>query len=127
MICPRCSIPLIERFADDVPLDKCPRCKGVWFDMAEFDWMRAQGRGRQRRAFEAPPTTQRSAAERGDEELVCPRCGGDLLTTPSADDPALLVKACLSCYGEWIDGSELDRAATKGLWHKFTKLFSDIV
>ena len=35
--CPRCQTPLTEREFQNVKLDACDRCKGVWFDAGELE------------------------------------------------------------------------------------------
>ena len=37
MKCPRCGNPLTEREFQNVKLDACDRCKGVWFDAGELE------------------------------------------------------------------------------------------
>ena len=36
-LCPRCKIPLTEREFQNVKLDACTKCKGVWFDAGELE------------------------------------------------------------------------------------------
>jgi hypothetical protein len=35
--CPRCNAPLAEREFQNVKLDACANCKGVWFDAGELE------------------------------------------------------------------------------------------
>ena len=35
--CPRCDGTLIETTHEDVKVDHCDKCQGVWFDAGEFD------------------------------------------------------------------------------------------
>jgi uncharacterized protein len=35
--CPRCQTPLTERQFQNVKLDACDRCKGVWLDAGELE------------------------------------------------------------------------------------------
>ena len=35
--CPVCQSPLIAAVRERVPIDRCPRCRGVWLDAGELD------------------------------------------------------------------------------------------
>ncbi|HZI19442.1 MAG TPA: zf-TFIIB domain-containing protein [Pyrinomonadaceae bacterium] len=37
MNCPRCDGQLHERTHDDVQIDQCDRCEGIWLDAGEFE------------------------------------------------------------------------------------------
>ena len=126
MICPRCEVPLVETRLEDLVLDKCERCGGVWIDVAEFDWVGIKSRDKVRRALTPQRGVEMSAAN-GEDRLVCPRCGKELLRVRSAEDTGLLVEACLSCYGQWVDGDELDRAQNRSVWGKLRQLFREVL
>ena len=49
--CPRCSGPLTEREFQNVKLDVCDRCKGVWFDAGELEMVLLLKRGDQLRVI----------------------------------------------------------------------------
>ena len=36
-ICPNCGTKLIEFERDDVEIDRCPDCLGIWLDKGELD------------------------------------------------------------------------------------------
>ncbi len=37
MLCPNCQTPMREREKDDVIMDICPNCRGVWLDAGELE------------------------------------------------------------------------------------------
>jgi Zn-finger nucleic acid-binding protein len=37
IICPRCKTNLVLSVDQNIEIDKCPACKGVWLDHGEFD------------------------------------------------------------------------------------------
>ena len=49
MKCPRCGNTLTERAFQNVKLDACDRCKGVWFDAGELEMIMLLKRGDQLR------------------------------------------------------------------------------
>jgi hypothetical protein len=49
--CPRCGTPLTEREFQNVKLDACDRCKGVWFDAGELEMVMLLKKGDQLRVI----------------------------------------------------------------------------
>ena len=49
--CPRCGSGLTEREFQNVKLDACDRCKGVWFDAGELEMIMLLKRGDQLRVI----------------------------------------------------------------------------
>ncbi|MBI5369548.1 MAG: zf-TFIIB domain-containing protein, partial [Planctomycetes bacterium] len=43
LACPRCAVPLESVRIDDVGVDRCATCHGLWFDVNELDRVMAQG------------------------------------------------------------------------------------
>ena len=39
MICPTCDSDMIVVEYDDIELDYCVSCHGIWFDKGELDWL----------------------------------------------------------------------------------------
>lgn len=37
MICPRCNTVLIQSVMQEVAIDHCPNCRGVWLDRGELE------------------------------------------------------------------------------------------
>lgn len=37
MNCPKCEVRLNEVFLQEVPIEQCPQCDGLWLDSGEFD------------------------------------------------------------------------------------------
>ncbi len=44
--CPRCGVELVEKEADHVKIDACPKCSGVWLDSGELEQLRLVNRER---------------------------------------------------------------------------------
>ncbi len=45
MNCPKCQIHMREREKDDLIIDICPQCRGVWLDAGELDKLSIRERG----------------------------------------------------------------------------------
>jgi uncharacterized protein len=44
--CPRCGADLKEQRAEEVKIDECPECGGIWLDKGELDQLRRVNRAR---------------------------------------------------------------------------------
>ena len=124
MECPRCLRQLGEIRIEELPLNECPGCRGVWFDFTEFERLLGMGR----RGLDVLDVSRLSPEEASGEQekLYCPRCEGHLVKVRSTLDPEVTLLGCLSCYGRWIDGNELLRLKRKGLLTKLGHVFKKV-
>jgi len=118
MRCPRCDKPLREVKFDEIVVDRCDTCSGVWFDFAELERIL----NRDAHAMAALVPEESLPPARDADMLCCPR-GGDTLIRIRAEPEGILYYTCLTCYGRWLDGSELQRAAGRSLASKFESVF----
>jgi uncharacterized protein len=44
--CPRCGVALVEREANHVKMDSCPKCSGIWLDAGELEQLQRVNRER---------------------------------------------------------------------------------
>ncbi len=106
MLCPVCRQPLVIVEFEEVELDTCPDCRGLWFDAQEL-----------RQLFElaAVPEqfhdleTQLDRLPHAGPRRVCPRCRGKLVPVraPSAGGD-LILDECPREHGLWFDSGELE-------------------
>ena len=45
MNCPKCQVAMREREKDDLIIDVCPECRGVWLDAGELEKLSVRERG----------------------------------------------------------------------------------
>jgi len=98
MRCPKCkTIDLKEGKVKDssIKINYCPKCKGIWFDVGEFEQVTENAI---RKLSIHPDADRRS--------VYCPRCIRPLHTFHY---PQTYVKIdmCQKCRGLWIDPGEL--------------------
>jgi uncharacterized protein len=97
MLCPRCRTDLVVVEAEQVELDWCPACSGVWFDAGEIEVLLG-GERPVEELLGAPPEGERQPDRR------CPRCPR-LLAKVSLGSTVL--DGCPAHHGIWFDGGEL--------------------
>ncbi|MBW2278202.1 MAG: zf-TFIIB domain-containing protein, partial [Deltaproteobacteria bacterium] len=103
---------------DDVVIDRCTRCAGLWFDNDEIGNAVGVRAGLRDLESSIPPPHDEVAA------VICPRCPEVALRRLAVDTsagkrPAVIFR-CASCAGTWIDRGELGEQEDPGLIESLT-------
>lgn len=123
MECPRCDdTTLAEAKVDEVVVDHCDTCGGIWLDFAQLERVLS----RESKALRHLRARREIEPQRHDETLVCPRCHGILIRLRTSPEQVVYY-TCLTCYGRWLDGSELRQIVGRTFLSKFTKLFEQLL
>jgi len=123
MQCVKCDGELAKVTIDGVDVDKCDKCSGIWFDFGELEQMLEQ----------ADIDELRNVVDNneGDDSKkgVCPRCGGigNMVQVANLEKKGVHVDTCLVCYGQWLDGGELEKLRERGLFGSVKELFSSLL
>jgi Zn-finger nucleic acid-binding protein len=110
MKCVKCEGRLVTKRIEDVDVDQCDACGGIWFDAHELE--------RVLRRAHIEPLLGKGPARPGDDERRgrCPRCKGEgYLVQIAARTAPIHVDTCAICGGKWLDGGELDVLRDRGL------------
>lgn len=109
MKCPIDQTELQERTVGPVKLDICPRCAGSWHDVDELRVLKDREAGGDYRWIDVElwrdPEQFRAPEQRG---LPCPRDGARL-TTMEYGETSVVVDACPTCHGIWLDRGEYEK------------------
>ena len=106
MLCPVCRQPMLIVEFDEIELDTCADCRGIWFDAQElrelFELVKAP-----EHAHDLEQQLERLA--HGSARRSCPRCRGRLepVRTPSSNEN-LILDECPRGHGLWFDEGELE-------------------
>jgi len=105
MNCPKCESAALARFAiDDVTVDRCTACAGVWFDVEELSQLLSE-QAQQIAQLLKGRTSEQADGKKG----PCPREGSELMRVYSAIDRSVVLDVCGECRGVWLDGGEFDK------------------
>lgn len=118
MKCPRDETELTEVKTDDAVMERCATCGGIWFDFAMLERVLSH----ESRALKALLPKGGAREQDPVDTMVCPGCN-DMLIRMHAPHGDGIYYACLTCYGRWLDGSEMERVVGRSLAVKFEKLF----
>ena len=106
MNCPVCKLPMLVLEVEQVEVDHCTKCGGVWLDAEEMDLLLDGSEGREeirRRATRVDDSTE--------EKRRCPICSKKMekaRITRAGKDNQILIDRCEKHHGTWLDGGELD-------------------
>ena len=87
---------VVER--EQVELDFCPQCSGIWFDSEELETLLRAG------GIDADPLASAASAKTSEKKRRCPRCRRKML---KLDSGGVIVDSCPAGDGLWLDRGEL--------------------
>ncbi len=112
--CPRCDVPLREVSYENVRIDVCPQCEGVWCDDEEL----AMIVERRSRDF-SPDDSPEIEGDEEDAEVVsedeipesydCVVCGRQLNRVNYQYSSGIIIDNCPAGHGTWLDRGEIER------------------
>jgi uncharacterized protein len=106
-ICPACSSEMTTVQAQDVTIDQCSACKGIWFDDQELDKLENKTASLSIDLLRSDPGSM--AVVDHNRPRNCPRCGNVLLIRCYYDDTnEVEIDQCVQCSGVWLDPGELN-------------------
>jgi Zn-finger nucleic acid-binding protein len=118
--CPRCrEIELASVRAGATTLDRCGRCRGLWFDakggglekILKLGWERVPEALKQTGPA-TDPNRDTPAGQSKPVPLLCPRCASEMNSYwyGGEAEKTFLVDACPLGHGVWLDSGELEKA-----------------
>lgn len=105
MKCPKCNNQNLNKNmvkAKKIILDRCPKCKGIWFDANEIETLLGN-------KAETNLSVPSYAIQK--KKMSCPKCS-DFLYEFCYPGTMTLVDTCKSCRGTWLDNNELKEIST---------------
>lgn len=101
MKCPACGQPLVVVEREDIEVDWCPACEGIWFDTDELDILAARA-GKTL----APESIGEKVAQHKEKRRRCPRCHHKMEKVTPFEEADFFLDRCPE-HGLWCDAGEL--------------------
>ena len=103
MKCPKCGGDMQSVVQDQIEIDRCSQCGGLWFDRSEVD--------RLRKAKGSAEAVDVGNAEVGEQQnqvgkIECPRCHTPMIRMVDLEQHHIWYEACTVCYGRFFDAGE---------------------
>jgi uncharacterized protein len=93
---------------NQIELDYCVRCRGVWFDAGELELLLASIQ-RQKAGFSMDYLLSQPQAQTRERKRQCPICQKTMRKLIIGDSPEILIDICPDGHGLWFDGGEFDQ------------------
>ena len=106
MICPTCKNMMIVVEYEQIELDYCPSCHGVWFDAGELQLL-LERIGITSSELDADGLINAPEAETKEKKRRCPICSDRMKKATIGEKPSVLIDACTKGDGLWFDGGEV--------------------
>lgn len=119
MQCVKCDGQLRPVTLGDVEIDRCDKCSGIWFDVGELAKILDSD------LIESLKSEVDRSHGRDVQKGKCPRCGGtgNMVQVTSLRNADIHIDTCSICYGQWLDGGELEGLSDDGFISKIKSLF----
>ncbi len=103
MQCPECDIPLLTVELDEVEIDYCPECEGVWLDSGELELLTESTSGSSDLLDKIT-----DAVDTNEDDLKCPICSRKMLKVGFGESSDLVLDSCSEGDGYWLNKGELE-------------------
>jgi len=117
MQCPKCASDMEVTSYDEIKVDRCTRCRGLWFQPDELarlrddvwmaDYILDPGDRKTGRKF------NRIGA------IHCPQCDADMRQEFDEEQPHIIYESCPNGHGTYLDAGEFSDLVHKTFWDRF--------
>lgn len=120
MVCPKCDHAMETVTFEDVNVDRCTYCGGLWFDSMEAEHMKAL------EGSESIDTGHPKDGKHFDENrrIDCPDCHTPMISMVDREQPHIHFESCKVCYGVYFDAGEFTDWKTKTFLDYFRDLLA---
>lgn len=117
MKCPKCSGEMAQVSYDQIVVDRCITCGGLWFQPDELTalrndiWM----------ADYILDSGDKKTCKRANaiKDIECPECGVMMLQESDAEQAHITYESCPNQHGTFLDAGEFTDIVHKTFWDKF--------
>jgi len=99
--CPKCAADMEKVQFEQIEVDRCTACKGLWFDMLEREHL-ATLKNAESIDTGTPHQEKREEKVKAD----CPRCHTRMIRMVDHQQPHIWFESCPVCYGVFYDAGE---------------------
>jgi len=103
MICPVCENPMVVLELDQIEIDHCLHCGGIWLDAGELELLLESDEDRARlRDFLIEDDSV------NEKKYSCPICNKKMKKVFVGEEKKILIDQCKRNHGLWLDKGELE-------------------
>lgn len=120
MQCPKCAQAMEKVTFQDVEIDRCINCGGMWFDMLELEELKKMDGSEQIDTGSNDIGKQYNEVDR----IQCPVCHTPMLRMVDKEQHHIWYEGCATCYGVFLDAGEFRDMKHETLWDFVKDLFT---
>jgi len=121
MICPVCKEPMVVLELDQVEIDYCANCCGIWLDSGELELLLESKTEREKLMASFKEDTASK-----EKSYSCPICGKRMSKILVGDNEQVLVDKCRNDHGIWFDKGELNSVIENASENKESKVINHL-
>jgi Zn-finger nucleic acid-binding protein len=119
MICPVCKEAMVILELDQVEIDYCTGCSGIWLDSGELELL-FEDEIERKKVLE----TLREDPEHPEKQYKCPICRKKMVKVHVGENKEILIDKCKKDHGLWFDSGELKTVIEFGSAEKENKVIN---
>jgi Zn-finger nucleic acid-binding protein len=104
--CPKCKTNLETISYENIEVDRCPKCGGIWFDAMEAEELKKIKGSEKLDTIEPAVGHQYN---RMIKQINCPRCQTKMQKILDIDRYSIWYEQCVTCSGIWLDAGEFTK------------------
>jgi Zn-finger nucleic acid-binding protein len=125
LACPKCEGTLKAIIYQNIEIDRCDNCLGIWFDSLEAEELKnRQGS----ESIDKGDLNEKSLSDPLTEPICCPRCEVTMIKMLDLDQYPIWYEICSQCQGIWFDAGEFKKFKSnflpKGFFTRAKQAFS---
>lgn len=122
MKCPKCNAEFEKVTFENIEVDRCLGCQGLWFDMLEKeDLIKIKGS----EAIDIG-SDQVGGKYKGNQNIKCPECAVTMVPMVDKDQVDIKYESCQSCYGTFYDAGEFRDLKESSVLKRFKQMLKTI-
>jgi Zn-finger nucleic acid-binding protein len=119
MLCPVCKDPMIVLELEQIEIDFCSSCEGIWLDAGELELLLETEEDRSR--LSSMLIEDNSVKEKSYE---CPICNKKMKKVFVGEERKILIDKCKKNHGLWLDKGELKSVIELSSQNKDSKVIN---
>lgn len=117
MLCPICKSSMIVLELEQIEVDYCTICEGIWLDSGELELLLETDEERNRLI-----NLFKEAGEAKEKSYDCPICGKQMKKFEIGEQGKVIIDKCKKNHGIWFDKGELKKVVEFGSDNKQNKI-----
>jgi len=119
MKCPKCNSDVETIAFDEVKIERCTSCQGLWFQTGELEYLRKETWMADYILDDGDPNVGKKFNRI--VAIHCPECGDDMRQEFDEEQPHIVYETCPNGHGTFLDAGEFTDLVNKTFWDRFKR------